>query len=120
MMRKALVRKGFALAILMAFVIAMVGGCCDACKKDVDQAKMYADQAAASAAKADTAARNAEMAAADAKASADKAEAAADRAEAAAAKAEACLMKKMRKEHLGETQQNSGEEEIVSERGESM
>ena len=76
MMRISLLRKGFALAILMAFVIAMVGGCCDACKKNVDEAKMYADQAAASA---------------------DKAEAAADRAEAAAAKAEACLMKKMRK-----------------------
>ncbi len=68
MMRKALVRKGFALAIIMAFIVAMVGGCCDACKKSVDEAKMYADQAAASAGRADAAARNAEMAAADAKA----------------------------------------------------
>ena len=50
MMRKALVRKGFALAIIMAFIVVMVGGCCDACKKSVDEAKMYADQAAASAA----------------------------------------------------------------------
>ena len=95
-MRRTFLRKGFVLTLIMAFVLAMVGGCCDACKKNVD-AKMYADQAAASAAKADTAARNAEMAVADAKAAADKAEAAADRAEAAAAKAEACLMKKMRK-----------------------
>ena len=49
MMRKALVRKGFALAILLAFVAALGMGCCDACKKSVDEAKMYADQAAASA-----------------------------------------------------------------------
>ena len=56
MMRKALVRKGFALAILLAFVAALGMGCCDACKKSVDEAKMYADQAAASAAKADSAA----------------------------------------------------------------
>ena len=55
MMRKALVRKGFALAILLAFVAALGMGCCDACKKSVDEAKMYADQAAASAAKADSA-----------------------------------------------------------------
>ena len=83
MMRKALVKKGFALAILLAFVIAMGAGCCGTCKKYAEEAKSFADQAAAAAAKADQAARNAEMAAADAKASADK--------------AEACLMKKMRK-----------------------
>ena len=47
MMRKALVRKGFAWAILLAFIAAMGMGCCDACKKSVDEAKMYADQAAA-------------------------------------------------------------------------
>ena len=56
-MRRVVLRKGFALTLIMAFVLAMVGGCCDACKKSVDEAKMYADQAAASAAKADTAAR---------------------------------------------------------------
>jgi hypothetical protein len=97
MMRKALRKKGFALAILLAFVVALGAGCCGACKKYAEEAKSYADQTAASAAKADQAARNAEMASADAKASADKAEAAADRAEAAAAKAEACLMRRMRK-----------------------
>jgi len=53
MMRKALVRRGFALAILMAFVLVMGAGCCDTCKKYVDEAKMYADQAKASASKAD-------------------------------------------------------------------
>ena len=42
MMRRTLMGKGFALAIIMAFVVAMVGGCCDACKKNVDEAKMYA------------------------------------------------------------------------------
>ena len=52
-MRKALVRKGFAWAILLAFIAAVGMGCCDACKKSVDEAKMYADQAAASASKAD-------------------------------------------------------------------
>ena len=75
-MRKALVLKGLAFAILMAFVLVMGAGCCGPCKKSVDEARMYVDQA---------------------KASASKAEAAADRAEAAAAKAEACLMKRMRK-----------------------
>ena len=105
MMRKALVRKGFALAILLAFVAALGMGCCDACKKSVDEAKMYADQAAASAAKADSAARNAEMAAAERDIAVIAADlglrALGDRlalpVEAAAAKAEACLMKKMRK-----------------------
>jgi hypothetical protein len=81
MMRKALVRKGFALAILLAFVAVMGMGYCDACMKSVDEAKMYADQAAASAAKVDSAMLNAEMAAPGAKALAEKAEAAAGRVE---------------------------------------
>jgi len=85
------------LAVLLAFVVALGMGCCDACNKSVGEAKMYADQAAASAAKADMAVQNVVVASESAKASADKASAAADRAEAAAAKSESLLMKKMRK-----------------------
>jgi hypothetical protein len=70
-MRKALARKGFALFILLAFVAAMGTASDVACKKSVDEAKMYANQAADSAAKVINALWDAKVAAADAKAPAD-------------------------------------------------
>jgi len=83
-MRKALVRKGYALALLAVFALVL-GGCCqsfiDAAKASMEAAKAAADRAAASVVKAEAAAQ-------DAKVPGPKAAAAASRAEAAAAKAE--------------------------------
>ena len=56
-MRKALVSKGYALALLAVFALVLGGsGCCqkyyDKCKMYMEQAKASADRAAASVVKA--------------------------------------------------------------------
>lgn len=90
-MRKPLLKKGFAFALLAVFALVLGGaGCCqkwiDSCKMSRDQAKASFERAQASAIKAEAAATDAKVPVPRAAAAANKAEAAAARAEDAAAK----------------------------------
>jgi hypothetical protein len=88
-MRKALLRKGYALALLAVFALVVgASGCCqkynDECKMYMEQAKSAADRAAVAATSADNAAQAAKQPIARAQAAANRAETAAMRAERAA------------------------------------
>ena len=88
-MRNALLRKGYALALLAVFALVVgASGCCqkynDECKMYMEQAKSAADRAAVAATSADNAAQAAKQPIAKAQAAANRAETAAMRAEKAA------------------------------------
>jgi inorganic triphosphatase YgiF len=85
-MRKALLRKGFALALLAVF--ALVVGATGCCRKFNDECKMYMEQSKSAADRAAVAATSAENAAQAAKQPIARAQAAANRAETAAMRAE--------------------------------
>jgi hypothetical protein len=85
-MRKPLLKKGFAIAVLAVFALVLGGAGC--CQKIIDQCKMYKDQSKASMERAQASAIKAEAASKDAQVPVPRAAAAANKAEAAAARAE--------------------------------